>query len=516
MTVGSFSADGRHLLGHRIDCQRLELVSILGYGAYGVVYRAVDVSSGYRSSRSRQYAVKCLNTSGLDARQRQFQRRELALHQLASEHPNVVAMHRIVEEGDLIYVIMDYCEDGDLFGMITERQRYIGDDQLIKRVFLQILDAVQYCHSLGIYHRDLKPENILCTNGGQDVYVADFGLATSERVSRDFGCGSTFYMSPECQGGIFDRLNSYSTQTNDVWSLGVILVNLTCGRNPWRQACPSDETFRAFLQNPNFLRSILPISKNLNYILRRIFEVDPRLRLTLKQLRVLVENIDTFNMTEAELRYAHSAAQAAAASVARPRKAPVQQLPPSPSTRSPARVRRPYISPSTRSTLRHHQARQAYTNTPLDWNPRRRFCKATTEVDRLLPIATRYPRHPRLPRPMSRSSQFQKWPSTWTRARAPTASRTMRPMICAFCALCLSWRPVRDTPTPLCYKHRFLLRQPSTQNPGRRLINLRHSIVPFQAFIFGITHRNSFLTTKRPRDIGNLRSTLCNTAQYFV
>jgi len=392
MTVGSFSADGRHLLGHRIDCQRLELVSILGYGAYGVVYRAVDVSRGYRSSRSRQYAVKCLNTSGLDARQRQFQRRELALHQLASEHPNVVAMHRIVEEGDLIYVIMDYCEDGDLFGMITERQRYIGDDQLIKRVFLQILDAVQYCHSLGIYHRDLKPENILCTNGGQDVYVADFGLATSERVSRDFGCGSTFYMSPECQGGIFDRLNSYSTQTNDVWSLGVILVNLTCGRNPWRQACPSDETFRAFLQNPNFLRSILPISKNLNYILRRIFEVDPRLRLTLKQLRVLVENIDTFNMTEAELRYAHSAAQAAAASVARPRKAPVQQLPPQPiyeesSSGSSSVYQSEYAfdpsSPSSEAGVYQHTPRLESSSPGLQGNNRSR--SSSTDSDSLPP-----------------------------------------------------------------------------------------------------------------------------------
>jgi serine/threonine protein kinase len=251
---------------------------------------------------------------------------------------------------------------------------------------------VQYCHSLGIYHRDLKPENILCTNGGQDVYVADFGLATSERVSRDFGCGSTFYMSPECQGGIFDRLNSYSTQTNDVWSLGVILVNLTCGRNPWRQACPSDETFRAFLQNPNFLRSILPISKNLNYILRRIFEVDPRLRLTLKQLRVLVENIDTFNMTEAELRYAHSAAQAAAASVARPRKAPVQQLPPQPiyeesSSGSSSVYQSEYAfdpsSPSSEAGVYQHTPRLESSSPVLQGNNRSR--SSSTDSDSLPP-----------------------------------------------------------------------------------------------------------------------------------
>ncbi len=134
----------------------------------------------------------------------------------------------------------------------------------------------------------------------------------------------TPFTTTECQGGIISQLEAYSTQSNDIWSLGVILVNLTCGRNPWRQACPADETFRAFLENPNFLRSILPISKGLNYILRRIFDVDPRYRLTLKQLRSLVADLDTFNMTESELQHAHSAAQAAAASVAKTPRAHVR------------------------------------------------------------------------------------------------------------------------------------------------------------------------------------------------
>lgn len=200
------SSHSQNLIGHRIDNGQLEFVSILGLGAYGVVYLARDITARptpHPTSRSHPslghqplYAVKCLNKVGLDERQRSFQRREIALHTLASHHGNVVTLHNVIEEEACIYVVLQFCEEGDLFGMITERQRYLGDDELIRRVFLQIIDAVDYCHGLGIYHRDLKPENILCLADGKKVVLADFGLATSERTSGDFGCGSTFYMSP--------------------------------------------------------------------------------------------------------------------------------------------------------------------------------------------------------------------------------------------------------------------------------------------------------------------------------
>ena len=127
--------------------------------------------------------------------------------------------------------------------------------------------------------------------------------------------GSTFYLSPECQGGLFDRLERYCTASNDLWSLGVILVNLTCGRNPWRQACPSDETFRAYVHNPDFLRTILPISHATNKILKGLFSLEARDRTSLRNLRRQVLAVETFTMTEDELRMAHSAARAAAAAV---------------------------------------------------------------------------------------------------------------------------------------------------------------------------------------------------------
>ncbi|KAG9253441.1 kinase-like domain-containing protein [Emericellopsis atlantica] len=262
---------------------KLRLTQVLGTGAYGVVYTAVDVNTGI------PYAVKCLskfNPDGtpLERRQAAYQSREIRLHYLASAHSNVVSMHKIVDDADCIYVILEYCPEGDLFANITERGQYVGNDELSRRVFLQILDAVEHCHKLGIYHRDLKPENILVTDCGETVKLADFGLATAEDRSEDYGCGSTFYMSPECLDS-YARKPFYMCAPNDVWSLGVILVNLTCGRNPWKQASFQDSTYRAYARSQEFLKTILPITDELNDILACIFNPSPAHRITLPELR---------------------------------------------------------------------------------------------------------------------------------------------------------------------------------------------------------------------------------------
>jgi serine/threonine protein kinase len=185
--LGSCAPEDR--LGYRLGGW-LELTGILGVGAYGVVYTALDIFSG------RDYAVKALNKLGLDSRQRRFQQREIQLHYAASAHPNVVSLIKILDTTDCTYVVMEYCSEGDLFSSITEQCFYVGNDKLVKDAFLQILDAVAFCHSNGIYHRDLKPENILISNGGHTLKLADFGLATKDQYTTDFGCGSTFYMSP--------------------------------------------------------------------------------------------------------------------------------------------------------------------------------------------------------------------------------------------------------------------------------------------------------------------------------
>lgn len=173
-----------------ILANRLELISVLGVGAYGVVYTALDINT------KLLYAVKALNKTGLDVRQLKCQQREIKLHHLASQHPNVVSLARIMDSRECTYVVLEFCPGGDLFSSITEKGNFVGNDLLVKSVFLQILGAVQFCHEIGVYHRDLKPENILITDHGATVKIADFGLASTDFFTSDFGCGSTFYMSP--------------------------------------------------------------------------------------------------------------------------------------------------------------------------------------------------------------------------------------------------------------------------------------------------------------------------------
>ncbi|TVY17397.1 Negative regulator of sexual conjugation and meiosis [Lachnellula arida] len=271
----------------------LQLKTILGTGAYGVVYSAFDYNT------LTWYAVKALNKYNpngepLDKRQRDFQSREIQLHYAASAHPNIVSMLKIVDDPECTFVILEYCPEGDLFSNITERGTYVSNDGLVRNAFLQILDAVEHCHRLGIYHRDLKPENILVSNSGMNVLLADFGLATMDPESDDHGCGSTFYMSPECLDQS-SRKPSYRCAPNDIWSLGVILVNLTCGRNPWKQASEEDSTYRAFKKDRNFLKSILPLSDELNDILGMVFESDPQKRITVSELKHFIFHCPGFS-----------------------------------------------------------------------------------------------------------------------------------------------------------------------------------------------------------------------------
>ncbi|KAJ6628734.1 kinase-like domain-containing protein [Mycena sp. CBHHK59/15] len=304
-----------NFLGQAVDDGRLKFIEPLGSGAYGMVYKALDTTSPAHSPV--YYAVKCLKKYPVGTREAVFQARELKLHQMVSSHPNIISVHRHFSDGKHIFVVLDLCTGGDLFVAITENHRYHRNTVLVQQAFVQLLDAVQYCHKNNVFHRDLKPENILCDSEGANIRLADFGLSTQSGLCSDFGLGSPYYMSPEAINQEYTN-GSYSTRHCDIWALGVILTNMICGRNPWKTAETEDECFVAFLADSDFLLKVLPISRGANSILKRCFKMHPLARPSISQIREEVLKIDTFFITDKELAEASSAQRAMAQYYATP------------------------------------------------------------------------------------------------------------------------------------------------------------------------------------------------------
>ena len=171
-----------------IDQGRLQLLDCIGRGSFGAVYRARDLTGESTSLLAVKVIPKNCKIH--------YHWREAAIHGRAHAHPNVITMCRYFHDQLFIYIVLEYCPGGDLWRAIIEKKVFRGNDALVKTVFLQIIDGLQYCHDNGIYHRDLKPNNILISPDFRKVWLSDFGLSTEARFSFSFYTGTQQYRSP--------------------------------------------------------------------------------------------------------------------------------------------------------------------------------------------------------------------------------------------------------------------------------------------------------------------------------
>lgn len=104
----------------------------------------------------------------------------------------------------------------------------------------------------------------------------------------------------ECQGDMDDQRLGYATAPNDIWSLGIILINLTTGRNPWHRASSiHDSTFRIYSMDPTLLMTMLPtLSAPLHAILKRVLSIDPLQRMSLDELEAAILACPSFFATQ--------------------------------------------------------------------------------------------------------------------------------------------------------------------------------------------------------------------------
>ncbi|AET40447.1 putative serine/threonine protein kinase SKS1 Ecym_6044 [Eremothecium cymbalariae DBVPG len=219
--------------------------------------------------------------------------RELVMHLTVHSHNNVVTIHQALESSLATFIVMDYYPR-DLFTSIVNIHHFNNDGLLVKKVFLQLCAVVLHCHRMGVYHCDIKPENILL-DSDDNVHLCDFGLSVSASELPSKVCvGSSYYMAPErvlCS----EPSQQFPMAAGDIWSIGIILINLVCTRNPWLKAdITFDTTFYYFVKEPLVLKKILPISEDLYDILISVLHMDPKRRPQLPELMEAVANCEHF------------------------------------------------------------------------------------------------------------------------------------------------------------------------------------------------------------------------------
>ncbi|MGO1316641.1 MAG: protein kinase domain-containing protein [Cellulomonadaceae bacterium] len=203
------------------------LESVIGRGAMGQVWRG-------RNRQGQVFAFKVLRPelAGDPSVVQRFVQERGILTGLS--HPGLVRIHDLVVEGDTLAIVMDLVQGGDLRAMLTQRGPLPPAEVAV--IGSHIAAALGYLHRAGIVHRDVKPENILIdvTGGTYHVRVADFGIAklsdSSALSATTALVGTPQYMAPELADG------HGPTPAVDMYALGIILYELSCGVTPYAGA----------------------------------------------------------------------------------------------------------------------------------------------------------------------------------------------------------------------------------------------------------------------------------------
>jgi serine/threonine protein kinase len=198
---------------------RYEILSELGKGSMGIVYKAVDPLI------DRTVAIKTinLNLSGdeIVGFVERFNREAKSAGRL--NHPNIVTIYDVGKTDDTAYIAMEHLEGQELKEIIASRQT-LRPERIVE-ITAQIADGLAFAHDNGVVHRDIKPANIMILRNDV-VKIMDFGIAMTSSGSQTIAgtiLGSPKYMSPEQVSGIAVDGRS------DIFSLGAILYEMLTG-----------------------------------------------------------------------------------------------------------------------------------------------------------------------------------------------------------------------------------------------------------------------------------------------
>lgn len=256
-----------------------KVLSALGRGGMGTVYLAEN------RRVNKKVALKFLSSESLTDNwaKRQLIREAQSVAML--DHPNICAVYDFEEIGEHSFIVMQYIEGQTLSDLI--RNKSLKPGQMVN-LAQQIANALADAHAHGIIHRDVKPKNIMVTPAEQ-VKVLDFGLAKTiqknledatesvSQLSRDrLLAGTIAYMSPEQLRG--DKLD-YRT---DIFSLGTLLYEMVCGKNPFAHKRDSGSKSNAEVissimsDEPPLLRQVtINCPKDFDHVVNKCLRKDP-------------------------------------------------------------------------------------------------------------------------------------------------------------------------------------------------------------------------------------------------
>ena len=209
-----------NLIGKHIE--NYKIVSVLGKGGMGIVYKAYDVKL------ERYVAIKILNPSIVgNAKFIERFKRE-AKHQAQLSHPNIVTVYGFIEYKNFLGIVMEYVEGESLDKVIDRKKRiHLFDVIYLMR---QLLLGIGYAHSKGFVHRDIKPSNIILNREGV-AKIMDFGISKSlfdsSFTKTGAKVGTLYYMSPEQIKG------KELTHHSDIYSIGCTFYEMLTGYPPF-------------------------------------------------------------------------------------------------------------------------------------------------------------------------------------------------------------------------------------------------------------------------------------------